>query len=449
LISRASPLLVALFLLISGCSDSADPDEWGAPAEEFFAAWSDAWSGSDAYDIIRFYDADVHVGRAQDYRTLSLSASFKGTSVAGDGRAWLVDWIEAQYESRARTLHGLYLSERAAIVVVVVDEIETASAVVMAMDDDLIESYTDLRWRDAHLAGGMPDARMDWLDGLVTDDLASLPEGELVTLQVGGRAGPAVFVGDSVAVYLARVGGDCSGEYAFVLDLEEDLAAPTAMLPTADTLRRCDPDRAAADAWWNTIEVPLPIGQQVTGVIPQRDGTEISVFNGTDELEGLLTWGLSRYEDAGLVPPELVSASFAPLRVCSDLQGVVTDAGEGASDLVLCTDAYRACEPDREMCTSFASGDRLAMLHELAHAWLLQNLGAADEAAFLEVRGLDTWVDGSVAWHERGVEQAAEILAWGLMDEDVELLRIGETSCAVAAVAFRLLTGVAPMRTCG
>lgn len=89
------------------------------------------------------------------------------------------------------------------------------------------------------------------------------------------------------------------------------------------------------------------------------------------------------------------------------------------------------------------------MLHELGHAWLLQNLEAVDEEAFLELRGLESWADGSIAWHERGVEQAAEILAWVLMDEDVELLRIGEPSCEEAAAAFRLLTGVAPLRACG
>ncbi|MDJ0953706.1 MAG: hypothetical protein QNJ81_08500, partial [Acidimicrobiia bacterium] len=86
---------------------------------------------------------------------------------------------------------------------------------------------------------------------------------------------------------------------------------------------------------------------------------------------------------------------------------------------------------------------------ELGHAWLLANLTPEGEAEFLAVRGLEHWSNGSVPWHERGAEQAAEILAWGLMDEAIALVRIGNPACADATAAYEVLTGSPPMRSCG
>jgi hypothetical protein len=51
-----------------------------------------------------------------------------------------------------------------------------------------------------------------------------------------------------------------------------------------------------------------------------------------------------------------------------------------------------------------------------------------------------------VPWEERGFEHAAEVLAWGLMDEDLFLTSIGETDIRQLAEAFELLTGRTPLR---
>jgi hypothetical protein len=127
---------------------------------------------------------------------------------------------------------------------------------------------------------------------------------------------------------------------------------------------------------------------------------------------------------------------------------LVTDAGEDRADLVLCTDAHQACSPDRTTCTGFHLADRLGMLHELGHAWLLQHGSQEDEVAFLQLNELDAWADGSVPWHQRGAEQAAETLAWGLLDEEIALVRVGDPSCDVASSGFEILTGEAPLRDC-
>ncbi len=482
---RPQRWIVLLVLFLAACSSNTGDEEWGAAAEEFFAEWSDAWASSDSYDIIRFYDVDVAVGLAQDYRSLSLNAGYVGTSVSGAGRAWLVNWIEAQYEPRDRSLGGVYVGNESAAVLVKIDEINGAAAVTMSVNGETISAYTDLRWRDAHLDGGQPDGRLDWLDDLVDEHvagLAGLPadvtsnlympnatveafpvaavaagsapvfaQAEVATIDSGDRDGRGVFVGVEQAAYVVDTtdSDGCDGQYMINLILEEGRILREVRMPTADTVRRCYSDGMRPTGWWSEIVAPLPVGEQKTGIIAERDGTEISIFNGTPELEQLLVWGLERFEGAGLNRPEILTASFAPLPVCDNIPGVVTDSIDGGADLVLCTDAYRACVPDRDDCTGFTTGDRLGMLHELGHAWLLTNLSPEAQNEFLDVLGLDSWADGAAPWHERGAEQAAEIIAWGLMDEDIRLVRIGEPSCSLAATAFAVLTGSVPPRDCG
>ena len=472
-------VLLGFALLAGACSSEPADEAWGAPAERYFGEWSTAWERSDAFDIVRFYDTDVAVGLAQDYRSLSLVAAYRGTAVSGTGRAWLVDWIIAQYEPRERSLVDTFVGSGTAVTVSTIGEIEGAVAVTMDLRDGLITSYTDLRWRDAHLEGGRPDVRVAWVDELVDAHLATwsdsgsasgavgpgaavvwFPEASvepaltgaaIAQVRTGERSGPAVFLGDGLVAYVAEGTLEgCKASYLvrLSLDAEREVVAEE-RLPSVGSVRKCLAEDAPADGWWNDITIPQPVDQQVTGRVAVGSDLGITIINGVGELEQLLLWGLGQFEAAGLELPKLSSASFAPLSVCRDAPGVVIDSGDGGSDLVLCTDAYRVCRPDRESCTSFTTDGRLGMLHELAHAWLLANLDERAEADFLALRGLQHWASGAVPWHERGAEQAAEILAWGLMDEDIRLVRIGEPTCTEAAAAFAMLTGSQSLRDCG
>ena len=80
------------------------------------------------------------------------------------------------------------------------------------------------------------------------------------------------------------------------------------------------------------------------------------------------------------------------------------------------------------------------MLHELAHAWAQITLTEADEEAFLELRGLDSWDGPGQSWKELGREHAAEVIAWALLDEPNALLFLNENPDGTRQPEFRLLS---------
>lgn len=62
------------------------------------------------------------------------------------------------------------------------------------------------------------------------------------------------------------------------------------------------------------------------------------------------------------------------------------------------------------MCTD----SEWTMLHELGHVWSAQYLNEDGEAEWVSRRGLDSWSHGS--YDDRGTEQAAQVIAFGLFD---------------------------------
>jgi hypothetical protein len=58
----------------------------------------------------------------------------------------------------------------------------------------------------------------------------------------------------------------------------------------------------------------------------------------------------------------------------------------------------------------------------------------------LELRGLETWGDDEYPWEEQGSEQAAEIIAWGRLDHDLEPATINDASTEALTAAYLQLT---------
>jgi hypothetical protein len=171
--------------------------------------------------------------------------------------------------------------------------------------------------------------------------------------------------------------------------------------------------------------------------------TTIETYNSTPVLNDAITWGLERFTTAGLDVPPITSVTFTVQNdLCEDLRARYLPSDEGI-ELEFCVDERSACgQPE---CTEIVPGWRAVILHEFAHAWLDAQLDEVDRQRFLDHVGLDTWRDPNLPWDEKGVEHAADTIAWGLMDRDIVMLRIGQPTEEELTEGFRILTGTDPL----
>jgi len=99
-----------------------------------------------------------------------------------------------------------------------------------------------------------------------------------------------------------------------------------------------------------------------------------------------------------------------------------------------------------DLCTK-ESSERYARkyaLHEMAHAWVEVHVDGATHRRLMELRGITDWNDLNQPWKERGTEQAAEVIAWGLGEGTPPLLpEPSDTANLIAA--YVLLTGHQPI----
>lgn len=162
---------------------------------------------------------------------------------------------------------------------------------------------------------------------------------------------------------------------------------------------------------------------------PSDSTTGVQVTEGSKEAGRLVDWAITKFEAAGLALPAI------DVRVHHDKTGC-----DGHLGLTYNT-------PDRvtlHLCTP-ADGrgvvDRLTLVHELAHAWVAENVDAAERHRFMAVHSLESWWDAADGWEGQGVEWAAETIAWAVFDEGVRM--IGEVDDDASAVrrGYEMLTG--------
>lgn len=181
--------------------------------------------------------------------------------------------------------------------------------------------------------------------------------------------------------------------------------------------------------------------------------TIVSERGQTIEIQGgamiasLTQWALGRFATARLEEPQVPIIVLAPEDPsCVGLTGLFRENAEGRS-IVICLNSERICEfPDSP--AGFRVPARSCILHELAHAWLADNLTQADRDAFLARSPVDHWHEPGGAWDTQGVEHAAEVIMWGLMDELLPLYRIDDPPCTELGAMFRVLTNVEPLVSC-
>ncbi|HEU4916337.1 MAG TPA: hypothetical protein VFV13_07210 [Acidimicrobiia bacterium] len=142
----------------------------------------------------------------------------------------------------------------------------------------------------------------------------------------------------------------------------------------------------------------------------------------------LTEWALGRFDRAGLSVPPVSIAFHHEKAACRGQNGYFQPGDPHRVDIC-------GFNWDRFLVTP-----RKVILHELAHAWVHENLSEMARQEFLDLRGLERWRDEEAPWGEQGMEHAAEIMAWRLMDEEISMTSIGETDTSSLARAYQLLT---------
>jgi heat shock protein HslJ len=169
--------------------------------------------------------------------------------------------------------------------------------------------------------------------------------------------------------------------------------------------------------------------EQVGSEAPQ---VATAIIGGTEAQHAMAEWALARFDEADLPLPSMTIEFHTDKADCNGYLGYYSRSDK---QLDVCNQGSPRTEPIH------------TILHELAHAWSFEYLPKDIVEAFTEDRGLDAWHDADARWWQQGQEQAAEVVAWGLMDEAEpfnSIWVIGE-ECERLSEAFAYLTGVDPL----
>ncbi len=180
---------------------------------------------------------------------------------------------------------------------------------------------------------------------------------------------------------------------------------------------------------FTALMIPIGAGSSAPAPSPHPLRTD------TEHAE-LVDWAFERFDRAGLeLPDDTTVTYFDSTDPCEGNQGTVREARGNAVWICISHD-----KPEIEL-----KRKEHVTLHELAHIWADADLSDADRRAFMDFRGATNWNDRSEDWWDRGTEQAAEVMVWGLLDRDPGFQRIHDRDCETMLAGFRILTGAEPL----
>jgi hypothetical protein len=94
--------------------------------------------------------------------------------------------------------------------------------------------------------------------------------------------------------------------------------------------------------------------------------------------------------------------------------------------------------------------DEFILLHELAHVWEARHVAADKHEPFMAMRHrVESWAGTDVPWAARGREHAANVIAWGLLEDPYPISTTYPNDVASMMEAFTYLTGVKPLHDGG
>ncbi len=260
--------------------------------------------------------------------------------------------------------------------------------------------------------------------------------------------GPALFAAGGTdpddpldtVVLLVTTDRGCASHVAVVLHLDDDgRIVEEGRHHSAADIGGCAVPRVSVGPWWDKVAIPPGISDARSGTLSVQ-GRTIEVRSSSPSLDRLLEWGMGRFAAADLSAPVVDSVTFvspsAP--ACARINGLAW--GE---DVALCFGTSDACTDNG--CAGWRPWVKRALLHELSHLWISQNVSPEVQVAFVRSAALPTWAADDSPWGKRGVELAAETMAGTLIDEPVALnAKLDRRSCADLAGLYTLLTGVGP-----
>lgn len=158
-------------------------------------------------------------------------------------------------------------------------------------------------------------------------------------------------------------------------------------------------------------------------------GVSHTYANINSEQEAAITWALDLYDRSGLELPPIEFVGEEDREACYGRDGMAKPTDAGAL-ITICA-------------AEIGNAQEWVVLHEIAHAWDYHSLEDETRTQFLTLRGHAAWREGK--WHERGSENAAEIIAWGLIDRPSKPVHIYGNSCEELLDGYLTLTGQDPL----
>lgn len=164
---------------------------------------------------------------------------------------------------------------------------------------------------------------------------------------------------------------------------------------------------------------------------PVNDSLTVITAENVDQ-QMTAEWGLGRFEAAGLQLPTLI------------IEFVTQDVDE-------CDGApARTYLNESPIVVKMCWDSRFMLLHELSHVWEALTLSAGKHEPFMAMRSdVTSWAGLDVEWVQRGREHAANVIAWGLLENPYPISRTYPNDSDSLRAAFQFLTGTDPLHDGG
>lgn len=159
---------------------------------------------------------------------------------------------------------------------------------------------------------------------------------------------------------------------------------------------------------------------------------DVRIAATSTEQEAIAEWAIGRFTAAGLRLPDVTIEIFA-------------------SDQSNCGGVPARTYLDRTpAAVKICWSDPFVLLHELAHVWEARNVSKETREDFSVSRvGVRSWASREVDWDERGREHAANVIAWGLLEDPYPVSRTYPNDPDSMRAGFAILTGTEPLHDGG